>query len=78
MNTNNNSGWLNLAAGWLKENQKGQQFISCKGGDQRSGLQLFAKTQDGQTYEVTNFIVSFVQDKKNEKYPDVQISMKLE
>jgi hypothetical protein len=68
----------NVAAGWLKENQKtGAQYISAMV-DKK--VKLTATLENGQVVDVTNFAVFFAEEgtKKNPKAPDVRFTFSTE
>ena len=73
-----NSKYLRVGAGWIRNNSKGNQFISLVFGDKQAGTKLFLRNAAGEEVEVSNAVLNFVESKKNEKQPDVSISLKLE
>jgi hypothetical protein len=58
----------NIAGGWIKQTQKGDNMISAKTNNK---VKLFVELEDGQQMQIENFTVFFVNEKRSEKAPDV-------
>ena len=70
--------YVSIAAGWVKHNVKGEEFISCAASGEKSKVKLQAVLEDGSIVPVKNFSVFFNKDKKHERSPDVNVSFGLE
>lgn len=71
------SSALEIGVGWLKKNDKGEEFISATTPKSnptynKQGVTLVAKLDNGEEVEVTNFNMFFNENKKSEKAPDVR------
>lgn len=73
----NNAKYTEFASGWVKQSKAGSEYISATSNLKKSGLKILLQDESGETKEVASFAVFFVQDKKNEKAPDVRFVVDL-
>lgn len=72
MNQKQNSKYQEFAAGWIKKSKAGVEFISAVADNKRTKTKIYLENEDGSTVEVSNFVVFFNENKKNENSPDVR------
>lgn len=61
-----------FAAGWIKTSKSGTEFISAVADNKRTKTKVYLETEDGAKIELSNFVVFFNENKKNENSPDVR------
>ena len=69
-----NNKRANFAVGWVKKTKDGREFISCVCNGERQKVKLKLELEDGSLITPENFFVNFVEEKTNERAPDVNFS----
>ena len=67
--------YFNIGAGWVREKQNGEEYISCKANslaNDKGNVKLQAINEDGETVSIDSFVMFYNSDKKNDSHPDVR------
>ena len=73
-----NKKYINFGVGWLKNTQKGDEYISATSKGKNQKGKLMYEDENGDSYEVSSFAVFFNNNKKKADHPDVQFTFSVD
>lgn len=68
----NKNKYHNFAAGWLKQNKAGEDYVSAVANGPKSKVKLLIELEDGTVVTPNSFVMLFNKEKQNDKSPDVR------
>lgn len=72
--------YFNLGAGWVKQGKNGE-YISCQANKEADGngkVRLQAVNENGETVDISNFVIFYNKNKKKENHPDINLFFTLD
>jgi len=67
-----NNKFTQFAAGWLRNQKDGTEYVSAAANGERNKVKLLVELENGEQVPVNNFVMFFNQRKTKENHPDVQ------
>lgn len=75
---NNGKTYVNFAAGWLKKDRNGDEYVSASADGKNQKTKLFVELENGETVQVGNFAMFFNKNKQKDNHPDVSFTFTLD
>lgn len=73
--------YFNFGVGWVRKDQKGQEYISCKANDKandKGNVKLQAVAEDGSVVNIDSFVAFYNTAKDKDTHPDVRFTFSIE
>lgn len=72
--------YFNFGVGWVRQNQKGEDYISCKANDKandKGNVKLQAVDENGGVVDIDSFVVFYNTNKEKDSHPDVRFTFSI-
>ena len=73
--------YFNIGAGWVRTNQNGEEYISCKANDKandKGNVRLQAVNEESKAVDIESFVMFYNKNKEKDSHPDVRLVFSLD